>query len=141
MTNEIARASEVATVTLQAAQVAPDKAAAQKAGGHKKSAPKRQKTAKAGKRVAASVKKPGKKETASASPKPEASNPRRQSKGAKILEIIGRPKGATLAKIMKSTGWQAHSVRGFLSTACKKLAVKIDSTKAESGERVYQLRK
>lgn len=46
--------------------------------------------------------------------------PRKQSKGAKILELIGRSKGASLAEIMEATGWQAHSVRGFISTAGNK---------------------
>jgi len=33
---------------------------------------------------------------------------RAESKGAKILELIGRPKGASLSEIMKATDWQAH---------------------------------
>jgi hypothetical protein len=36
--------------------------------------------------------------------------------------MIGRPKGATLAEIQKATDWEAHSVRGFLSTAAKNTA-------------------
>ena len=71
----------------------------------------------------------------------ESSTPRTESKGAKILELIGRAKGATLAEIMKATAWQAHSVRGFLSTAAKKRGLKIESTKTEDGDRVYQIRK
>ena len=71
----------------------------------------------------------------------EASTPRVESKGAKILELIGRPKGATLAEIVNATDWQKHSIRGFLSTAAKKHGLKIESTKTEAGDRVYQIRK
>ena len=70
-----------------------------------------------------------------------ASAPRAESKGAKILALIGRAKGATLAEIMKITDWQAHSVRGFLSTAAKKHKLKIESAKNEAGERVYKIAK
>jgi hypothetical protein len=39
---------------------------------------------------------------------------------------------------MKATGWQAHSVRGFLSGGVgKKMGLKLESTKAENGERSY----
>jgi len=55
--------------------------------------------------------------------------------------LIERPKGATLAEIMKATSWQAHSVRGFLSTAAKKHGVKIESTKTAAGDRVYSVKK
>jgi uncharacterized protein DUF3489 len=71
----------------------------------------------------------------------EASTPRAESKGAKILELIGRPKGTTLAEIGKATDWQKHSIRGFLSTAAKKHGLKIESTKTEVGYRVYQITK
>ena len=53
--------------------------------------------------------------------------------------MIGRAKGATLAEIMKATGWQAHSVRGFLSTAAKKHRIKVESSKNEAGDRVYRI--
>jgi len=42
---------------------------------------------------------------------------------------------------MKATSWQAHSVRGFLSTAAKNHGLKIESTKTEAGGRVYQIKK
>ena len=67
----------------------------------------------------------GRQEGRQARPAKEASTPRAESKGAKILALIGRPKGATLAEIQKATDWQAHSVRGFLSTAAKKHGLKI----------------
>ena len=71
----------------------------------------------------------------------EASAPRAESKDAKILALIGRPKGATLAEIQKAMDWQAHSVRGFLSTVAKKQGLKIESTKTDAGDRVYSIKK
>ena len=103
----------------------------------KKGAPKAKKGAKAAKPKKQA--KAGKK--AKPAPAKETSTPRAESKGAKILELIGRPKGASLAEIMKATDWQAHSVRGFLSTAAKKHGLKIESTKTEAGDRVYQIKK
>ncbi len=46
-----------------------------------------------------------------------------------------------MAEIMKATDWQAHSVRGFLSTAAKKHKLNIESTKNEASERVYKIAK
>ena len=54
--------------------------------------------------------------------------------------MIGRPKGASLAEIVKATDWQKHSIRGFLSTAAKKHGLKIESTKTEAGDRIYQIK-
>jgi hypothetical protein len=63
------------------------------------------------------------------------------SKAAKILDLLKRVDGATLKELMKATGWQAHSVRGFLSgTIRKKLGLNVVSTKAEDGERSYSLK-
>lgn len=39
---------------------------------------------------------------------------------------------------MKAVDWQAHSVRGFLSTASKKYGIRIDSSENGSGDRVYK---
>jgi hypothetical protein len=56
------------------------------------------------------------------------------------VELIRRTKGATLAEIMGATGWQAHSVLGFLSTAGKRHKGKIDSSENEAGARVYRIK-
>jgi len=77
-------------------------------------------------------------DTAAKADSKRGSKPRPESKGGTILLLIARAKGATLAEIMKETGWQAHSVRGFLSTAAKKHGLTIDSHKSEDGQRVYK---
>jgi hypothetical protein len=62
------------------------------------------------------------------------------SKTAKILALLKRPGGASLQQLQKATGWQAHSVRGFLSGALKKkMGLRIDSAKRDGGERTYRL--
>jgi hypothetical protein len=67
---------------------------------------------------------------------------RPESKGAKVLELISRTKGAGLAELMKATGWQAHSVRGFISgTLGTKMGLKVASAKREDRERVYSIDK
>jgi hypothetical protein len=66
---------------------------------------------------------------------------REGSKAAKVLDLLKRPSGATLAELMKATGWRAHSVRGFLSgTVGKKLGLSVESTKAEDGTRTYSVK-
>ena len=84
-------------------------------------------------------KKPSKASKKAAKPERKATAPRAESKGAKILDMVARAKGATLAEIMKATDWQAHSVRGFISTAAKKHKVNIESSKNDAGDRVYKL--
>ena len=139
--HEATDTTQTAAVAEQGAHVAPVKTSSKKGATQKKVAPKGQKAAK-GKAPAAAPKKEAK---AGKKAKPahtkEPSTPRGESKGAKILELIGRRNGATLAEIMKVTAWQAHSVRGFLSTAAKKHGLKIESTKTEAGNRVYQIKK
>jgi len=62
------------------------------------------------------------------------------TKGAIILELLRRKQGATLADLTKATRWKPHSVRGFLSAQIgKKLGLKLESTKREDGQRLYQV--
>ena len=71
----------------------------------------------------------------------KAGEAREGSKAATVLDLLKRPDGATLAELMKATGWQAHSVRGFLSgTISKKMGMAVASTKAEDGERTYSVK-
>ncbi len=62
------------------------------------------------------------------------------SKQARLLDLLGKPEGATLHQLMDATGWQSHSVRGFMSAVLKKkLRLTITSEKANSGERIYRV--
>jgi hypothetical protein len=72
----------------------------------------------------------------------KASGVRQGSKTEKILDLLKRPGGVTTKELIKATGWQPHSVRGFLSgTVGKKMGLKVESTKTEDGERTYSLAK
>ena len=71
----------------------------------------------------------------------KGSTARDGSKAAKILDLLKRPDGGSLKELMKTTGWQAHSVRGFLSgTIRKKLGLNVVSNKAADGERNYSIK-
>jgi len=64
---------------------------------------------------------------------------RANSKQARVLALLRGPSGATIAGVMRSTGWQPHTVRGFLAAVVrKKLGLKLESEKAD-GERVYRI--
>ena len=63
------------------------------------------------------------------------------SKTAKVLDLLKRKDGATLKELMKATGWQPHSLRGFISgTLGKKMGLTVMSTKGEDGERSYSVK-
>ncbi len=71
----------------------------------------------------------------------KASAARNGSKTAKVLDLLKQPGGATAKELMKATGWQPHSVRGFLSgTVRKKMGLAVTSTKTEDGERTYSVK-
>lgn len=61
------------------------------------------------------------------------------SKSAAVIAMLSRPEGATIAAVMETTGWQAHSVRGFMAgTLKKKLGKRVASEKTDAG-RIYRI--
>ena len=128
MTTLTSEETGAATATAGAQPKAAKKARVAPRSAH--AAPKK---SKAGKKASPAKKAPkgGKK----------AGGAREGSKAQKILELLKRPEGATLAAIMKATSWQAHSVRGFISgTLGKKMGLTVTSAKGEDGERTYSIK-
>ena len=69
-----------------------------------------------------------------------ASDPEGATKTSKILDLLKRSDGVTLTELVKATGWQPNSVRGFLSGAIgKKMGTPVQSFKNSDGDRSYRL--
>lgn len=63
------------------------------------------------------------------------------SKIGKLVTLLRRAEGASLAELMKATSWQAHSVRGAIAgTLKKKHGLAVTSTRGGDGQRVYAIR-
>src|SRR5215212_3853868 len=78
----------------------------------------------------------------SSAPSAEAKNKKAVagSKQSRVITMLQSPDGATIVAMMKATGWQQHSVRGFLAGVVrKKLKLKLDSKKID-GSRVYSIK-
>jgi hypothetical protein len=99
----------------------------------KKPAPKRsQKTA--GQRRSAEI--PPEPLGAASKPEEEIG---KKSKQSRVIAMLRSPDGITISALMEATGWQPHSVRGFLAGMVrKKLRLKLNSTKVD-GVRVYRI--
>lgn len=61
------------------------------------------------------------------------------SKAAQVCRLIERPQGATLEEIRRATGWQAHTVRGFISRTLGKHG-RVSRSLRRNGERAYRVR-
>ena len=91
--------------------------------------------AKSSRRVAAARRKKTRDEAHQQSTKRGRAN----SKQARVIEMLHRRQGATIATIMKATGWQPHSVRGFFAGVVRnKLGLTLMSAKTGE-ERVYRI--
>ena len=62
-----------------------------------------------------------------------------RSKQARVIAMLQSPTGATIAAIMKATGWQSHSVRGFLAGVVRKRLKLTLASKKVNGNRIYQI--
>ncbi len=62
------------------------------------------------------------------------------TKGSMILNLLQRKKGVSVEDMRGATGWQAHSVRGFLSAVVrKKLGLELISETGKDGVRRYRV--
>ena len=76
-----------------------------------------------------------------AAPKQGGKTSERSNKKAKVIALMKRAKGVTLAEILEATGWQKHTVRGFVSILGSQDGHTIESSKNNAGERTYKIAK
>lgn len=78
---------------------------------------------------------------AAARPAREARTSRvqKKTKSDEVIALLRRPRGATLEEMMKATGWQAHSVRGFLAGTLKKKVGRPATSEVTDKGRIYRI--
>ena len=82
---------------------------------------------------------PKRRQSKTVATKTSAQEKGRTSKKDSVIALLQKPEGATIKAMMKATGWQSHSVRGFLAgTVCKRMGLKLASEKVDK-ERIYRL--
>ncbi|MDX8522235.1 DUF3489 domain-containing protein [Mesorhizobium dulcispinae] len=73
-------------------------------------------------------------------PKAAGRTETKQNKSELVLKKLRLAKGATIEMVVEATGWQAHSVRGFLSAVVKKkLGLNLVSHVGKDGVRRYRI--
>jgi transglutaminase/protease-like cytokinesis protein 3 len=127
---------------MTAKKIAPKKTSTKKAAKAAKTATGSPQAAQKGRKAKGSATKPTTKKKAATAKQganqAEPKTPRQGSKKAQVLEMMRRPDGAGLKEIMEATGWQPHTVRGFMAGTLKKMGLKVESFK-RGDERSYRL--
>jgi len=86
-----------------------------------------------------------KKKTVARSKRARATKPTKPVKKARskkdsVIALLRREGGATILDVMNATGWQAHSVRGFISgTLRKKLGLTVTASRDNGGVQYYRI--
>jgi len=105
----------------------------QKSSRSRKASPKSVRRTKSGKVALAAKSSPSARRSA------RQQTSQRPNKQARLLDLLKRPAGATIAVLSEASGWQQHSVRGFLTGVVrKKLGLELVSA-VEDGQRVYRI--
>lgn len=136
MSNQVVPISEgSAAIAETGAHAAPEKPTAKQSSRRQKDAAQSQKHDKAAK-ASRSAKRKGQTKT-----KTGRLAARQGTAKAKVITMRGRKGGVSLEEICKATGWQAHTVRGFISLLGTKGGYAISSSRNEDGARIYSLQK
>jgi hypothetical protein len=64
--------------------------------------------------------------------------PRAGTKQAKLVELMTRPRGATIPQLQKATGWLPHTTRAAL-TGLRKRGIEVIRQKQKDGPSVYRI--